>query len=319
MRHRYSILVGALALAMLAAGSALHAPRRYRASAVVLPEGNDASLSSMALAASQFGVRLPATGGAWTPAVYYTMLRHRAFYAELAADSLSVPEEGGRRRALVDLFEVDGDRADVRIAKMQRELTLLVGARELKEAGGIEVSVETPWPSVSLALGSAVVARLEHAALEARQSRATAERHFIEQRVDEARTRLREAEARLRRFEESNRVIITPTLQLERGRLQRDVSMQQQLHTTLLQSQEDLRLRESRDTPTLTVLAPPRLPVLPESRRVVLKTIVGFMGGALLTLLLLVAREWTRQMRRRALSEGGDLLEAVVRPRHRTA
>jgi len=87
-------------------------------------------------------------------------------------------------------------------------------------------------------------------------------------------------------FLQRNRVATSPDLVFDRERLQREITLRQQTYTTLLQSQEEARIREVRDTPVITVLEQPALPALPESRHVAANAAMGAVVGFLLAILL---------------------------------
>jgi uncharacterized protein involved in exopolysaccharide biosynthesis len=311
LRGRRWLLVGGLVGGALGIGVGLSTTRQYRTTATILPEGSDANMSGLAAAASQFGLRVPSGGSAWTPAVYNRMLQTIAFYRSIADDTLSVGEGSGARMALVDLLKIEGATPQIRLEKAQRRLATLVTARELKAVGSVEIAVSTEWPRVSLALANSIVEQLETMALSTRQGQASAERRFIDTRVAEALRGMRDAEQRLVAFNERNRIATAPSLMLSRERLQRDLSIRTQVYTTLLQSQEELRVREARDTPMLTVLERPALAVLPESRRTALKGAIGGMAGGLVTLLWLLARALLTRAREEAREEGSEFFDLV--------
>jgi len=318
LKGRRWLLLGGLLGGALGIAVGLTTTRQYRTTATLLPEGSEANMSGLAAAASQFGLRMPSGGSAWTPAVYHRMLQTVAFYRSIAHDSITVTERGGASIALIDLLKIEGATPQIRHEKAQRRLVLLVAARELKTVGSVEVAVSTEWPSVSLALANTIVAQLETMALSTRQGQASAERRFIDTRVTEALRGMRDTEQRLVVFNERNRIATAPGLVLSRERLQRDLSIRSQVYTTLLQSQEELRVREARDTPMLTVLERPALPVLPESRRTALKGAIGGMTGGLVILLWLLTRALltrTRNDAREESSEFFDLVDTLTRRR----
>jgi uncharacterized protein involved in exopolysaccharide biosynthesis len=98
----------------------------------------------------------------------------------------------------------------------------------------------------------------------------------------EARERLVAAEGRLETFLTANRQLASPQLVVERDRVQRDVVMQQQVVTTLMQSREEARLREVRDTPVILVLESPRVPIERDPRHTVVRAALGAIGALLL-------------------------------------
>ncbi|MGH7701841.1 MAG: GNVR domain-containing protein, partial [Gemmatimonadales bacterium] len=117
---------------------------------------------------------------------------------------------------------------------------------------------------------------------------------------EQVRADLREAEDRLQEFLQRNREFRnSPQLAFEYDRLQREVTMRQQVYTTLAQGYEQARIDEVRNTPLISIVEQPDLPVKPKSRRLILKTLLGLTLGGLLGLFLalwldLVARDRVR-------------------------
>ncbi len=80
-------------------------------------------------------------------------------------------------------------------------------------------------------------------------------REFIQERIQDVKLELETAEEHLKTFREKNRSIIeSPQLQLEIGRLTRDVELQNQLFITFQEQLELAKIKELDETPTLTVL-----------------------------------------------------------------
>ena len=73
----------------------------------------------------------------------------------------------------------------------------------------------------------------------------------------------------------------SPDLTFQRDRLQRDVTLKQQVFTSLTQSYEEVRIREVRDTPVITVIETPSVPTLPEPRGRLVRVLFGLIFGAL--------------------------------------
>jgi uncharacterized protein involved in exopolysaccharide biosynthesis len=265
--------------------------RTFASSATFIPQDADAGLSGLALAASQFNVKLPAMGGAWGPAVYVELLQSPVLLEPIATDTLTVPELGNQRITLIDLLKVRGASRAERLERAEIALRNLITARELRSLNAVELTVRTHWPSVSATIARQLVDGVNKFNVSSRRTQASAEREFIEQRVEVAAAALRAAEDRLATFLQQNRVTGSPELTLERDRLQRGVNLQQQLYTTLLQSREEARAREVRDTPVITVLEAPLTPVLPESRRTLLKAVLGMLGFGLLGVLFAVVSD----------------------------
>lgn len=301
--------------------SGLLKEREYVSRATFLPKGSEESVSGLALAASQFGVQLPKGSGEWWPAVYVELLNSRTMLEALARDTFVVAEEDGRRAVLMDLLEVKGASPEERAAKSLVALRDVVGATEDKKLGAVKVSTSTPWPSVSLAVTERLVRAVHDFNIATRRTLASAEREFVDQQSADAERLLRDAEDRLQQFLLRNRASDTPELTFQKGRLEREVSMRQQVFTSLVQNREQARLRELRNTPVITMIEAPRLPVLPEKRGAGVRAVVGAIAGMMFGMLwLLGIREVGAA---RATGKGGwdelsaQLTEALPRVMHR--
>jgi uncharacterized protein involved in exopolysaccharide biosynthesis len=291
LRRRRMIVSLGMAAAILAVIIGLSSTRLYVSSVTIVPQSSEGgSPSGLALAASQLGIRVPGSGGTWGPPVYVELLRSWDLLEPLARDTFAVTEEGGRRIVLMDLLEAKGPTPERRIDVTVRKLRLMITATEVKTLGAVRVSVSTRWPSVSLTLAERLVSAVNRFNLETRRSQASAERQFVEQRAAEAERSLREAEDRLQAFLQRNRSLGSPELTFHRDRLQREIALRQQAYMGLVGSREEARIREVRDTPTITVLQAPRMPLRAESRRLATRGIMGgFAGGVLGVLIALLA------------------------------
>src|SRR5207245_3853543 len=145
---------------------------------------------------------------------------------------------------------------------------------------------------VSLGIADRLLAGLNQFNLSARQSQAAAERRFVEGRLEEARASLRAAEDALQRFLQANRQIAnSPQLTFQRDRLDRDVTLQQQLVTGLVQQYEDARIREVRDTPVITVIERPAIAVRPDPLRRVMTVGAGLFVSLFLVISWVLIRD----------------------------
>ncbi|CAN5788395.1 Wzz/FepE/Etk N-terminal domain-containing protein [soil metagenome] len=262
--------------------------RVYRSTAVFMPQASGGALpSGLLAAASQFGVRVPSPGGSWGAPVYVELLKSNALLEPLARDTVIVAEEGGRTSAVMDLLKVRGATPAEKLDRAVLRMQTVVGVSEDLQLGAVKLAVSTPWPSVSLELAKRAVAGVNRFNLTARKSEAAAERQFADVQASEARDSLRAAENRLEDFQERNRRTNgSDRLGLELDRLRRDVTLRQQVYTALVQSRDEARLREVRDTPVITILQEPRLPVLGESRKTVQKAMLGGIVGAMIAILI---------------------------------
>jgi uncharacterized protein involved in exopolysaccharide biosynthesis len=290
IRRRRTILVAALVGGILGLASSFISPRKYVSTSVFIPQGADAGASSgLALAASQLGIRVPATGGVWGPPVYVELIRTRALLEPIALDTIEVAELGRKRVPVADLFGVEAPDPARRAALAVNALRANIAANEVKPLGAVKVSVTTRWPTASLALAERLVRAINQFNLETRKSQATAERQFVDAQAAVAERALREAEDRLQAFLQQNRTFGgSPALAFTHNRLEREVSLRQQEYSSLLVNREEARIREVRDTPVITVIEPPRLPLTAESRRSAQRTVLGAVCGIMLAVVLVL-------------------------------
>jgi uncharacterized protein involved in exopolysaccharide biosynthesis len=301
LRHRYRIVGVALLFGVLGALVAILGGRTYLASASFVPQSANAQQGRLASLAGQFGVSVPLGDGAGeSPAFYAELLRSREILRPIAMErwQFTGPGRGlaaGERRAgtLPALLDLEGDGpelATVKAMEWLREKAIQVETG--RETGVVTVRVETPWAGLSHAIAEQLVALVNQFNLETRQSQAAAERQFIEERLAEAQDSLLSAEGRLETFLQGNRQFEnSPELRFQHDRLQRQVARNQQMVTSLDQAYEEARVSEVRNTPVITLVESPELPLEPEPRGLVLKTVLGLLLGGMLGLFLAFGRE----------------------------
>ena len=73
--------------------------------------------------------------------------------------------------------------------------------------------------------------------------------------------------------------------------------MRQEVVTSLTQSYEQARIEEVRNTPVITVLEPPELPVIPDQRGLLRSAILGLLLGGLVGVLAALGREFLARSR----------------------
>jgi len=307
-----------LALGFLGAGAGLAAAllssRVYAASATIIPEepANEFP-SGLSLAAGQLGIKLPSGGGnGWGPPVYAELLKSRALLQPIAGDTLNVTEIG-RRAAIMDLLRVKPASPALRLERTVRALRKKVVVGEDKKLGAVKLTVITKWPSVSYAVANSLVAGLNQFNLESRKTQAGAERRFVETQALDAQRALREAENRLQEFQKNNRggVSSSPELALEKDRLAREVLLRQQNYTSLSQSREEAKISEVRNTPVITLIEQPQIPVLPEPRHSVTKALLGGIAGGLLGVVIAFLAYGVSAARTAPTAESREFFELV--------
>ncbi|HET9948753.1 MAG TPA: Wzz/FepE/Etk N-terminal domain-containing protein [Longimicrobiales bacterium] len=285
LRRRGTIVLTAvLAIAAAVAYTLLREPT-YTTQASFRPHGTESSSSQLTALASQFGVNVSGSVEEASPAFYAELLRSREILARIAGKTFQL--EGGAPTELAELLEIDEEEPALRLRDTIEKLRESVLSVETgRETGVVTLEVTTKWPELSRDIAERLLDEIARFNLSTRQSQAAAERAFIEERVDSARDALLEAEAAMQAFLQANRRIDdSPDLLFQRDRLERDISLRQQVYTRLVQAFEEARIAEVRDTPVITLLQPPFLPP-PDDRRlllvIALATVLGGMAGVVL-------------------------------------
>ncbi|HXG45164.1 MAG TPA: hypothetical protein VNJ71_10450 [Gemmatimonadales bacterium] len=320
LEHRRLIASLPLLLASLVGMVGLLLPRTYTSRATFVPQSEGSALSRVAGLAAQFGFVLPAGEGEPSADFYAELLKSEGFL-RLVIDTPVTVRHNGREVSinLRDFFGRGEQDTLVRRARAIEELGKRVRVSTGIKTGVVEVGVRTRDAGLSAVIAARLLEELNRFNLQTRQSRAREERRFLEGRLAEARDSLRAAEDRLQAFLQRNREFKgSPQLGFEHDRLQRAVTERQEVVTTLAQAFERSRIDEVRNTPVITVLQAPELPVRPDRRWLAAKVLVAGVAGLLLATLLVVwqARlashvqsapdEWAR-VRSLVLALRGDL------------
>ncbi|MDH3285397.1 MAG: Wzz/FepE/Etk N-terminal domain-containing protein, partial [Acidobacteriota bacterium] len=277
LRRRGTIVLTTLLTVAAAVAFTLLRADTFTTQASFRPQGSDASASELMALASQFGVRIPG-GGAneeVSPAFYADLLASREILYRVASRDFDV--EGVGTASLADLFEIEKETEALRLEEAIEELRDdVVSIQTGRETGIVTVQVRTEWPDLSQEIARRLLDEIARFNLHTRQSQAAAERVFIQERVDSARTALLTAESAMQSFLQANRQWQnSPDLTFQHDRLERDISLRQQVYTTLVQSFEQARISEVRDTPVITVLQAPFFPPGPDDARILLVVALG--------------------------------------------
>lgn len=314
--RRRRLLIGLpLAVALSAiAFSLLLLPRRYTVESRFIPESTGPQTSRLAGLAAQFGVDI---GGAETGEsidFYAELLESHDLLRSVVLTDFRFADEGGDSVSgnLVSLLEANGDTDDERVRDAVERLEELVVARPDPNAKMVTLRTSAPWPGLSVEVNRRLLDLLSEFNLERRQSKAGAEREFLQSRVNEAERDLRAAEAVLERFlSENRRYDESPQLTFQHGRLQREVDLRQQIHTSLAQGFEQARVDEVRNTPVITVIDQPRHPAKKTAPNVVVNAILGAILGVLIALGIVIGEEVLSSARRRNPDEFARLRQSL--------
>jgi len=296
VRRRITIAVVTVATFAAAVAYAFMRDPTYTTETSFRPQGSEASASQLMALASQFGVNVPGLGSneEASPAFYAQLLTSREILARLATSEYVV--EGIGAASLDELLEIEAPDPGIRLRRTIEALrNRVLTVASAPQTGIVTVRAQTHWPDLSLEIARRLLDEIAKFNLDTRQSQAAAERAFIEERVDSARDALIDAESAMQAFLQANRQWEnSPDLTFQHDRLDRDISLRQQVYTTLVQSFEQARIAEVRDTPVITVLQAPYTPAR-DSRRIAVIGAVGLVLGVMSGLVLAFVVEAVRR------------------------
>lgn len=175
--------------------------------------------------------------------------------------------------------------------EMTKILTDNVRISGSPRTGNLWIFVDAPYPELAQQVAGNFVRQLDGYSRMRRHAQAAAEREFIQERMTEARADLRAAEEQIVQFHLINHDFSSPVLSMANSRLQRDVTMKQQLYTSLLQSYDRARTAEARNLPVLTLFESPERPLMPERSSAASMPLLGAISGLLIAIVLAFIRE----------------------------
>jgi uncharacterized protein involved in exopolysaccharide biosynthesis len=278
LRYRALIVVLAILSGFYAWYQNYTSPVFWTTSASFMPQGARGQ-SQLSGIAQQFG--LGGGDAGQSSAFYMDLVESRSLLAAVANHEYTMRTDSGVLTGTIDkIYGIRTTNPAVRKARMVDAVKGQVEKNANPRTGVITVKVHSRTPEMAVQIARNILDEVNRFNLNRRQAQAGAERSFVEKRLGEAQMELRQAEENLQSFLTENREFkSSPSLQLEFDRLNRTVSMRQQLYNGLAQSYEQAKIEEVRDLPVITVVEPPETPISPDAHGGARKTLIGIAIG----------------------------------------
>jgi uncharacterized protein involved in exopolysaccharide biosynthesis len=291
LARRQLIVVTSLALTLVVVAFTLLQRRTYTSTASFVPETGESQVGQLAALAAQFGFQLPLSDAAESPEFYVRLLRSREILRGTVETpygaSAEVVSEEDPTGTLIDIWEVKGDTYGERLEEATEELLERMETGAARQTGIVEFSIEEHSALLARDIADRMLTLVNDFDLRSRQSQAAEQRRFVGERLGAVSAQLTVAEDSLEDFLKQNRRYErSPDLTFEYERLQRRVTLQQQVVTSLAQAYEQAKIDEVKNTPVITVVETPVVPARPDRRRLLGKTLGGLIVGGILGVIL---------------------------------
>ena len=253
-------------------------------STILLPKSN-AGLGGLAGLASQFGVNVPNGSSAdlSSPSLFPELMKSRTF-AERILDKPLYSSEFNKKLSLLAIFTYRDEWPELgQDTLIQKAMGVLQGMISFKSEGSFSIlTVKAGDPYFARDLNKVVLDELQSLNRYFKSQHLEEKTAYIKNRIEFVGNDLKESEQTLKIFREQNRQISSPSLQLEQGRLARDVEIQKGIYLTLKQQFELAKIEEVQEASIVQVLDKPQVPLGPDNKNLKLSVLLaGFLGVGL--------------------------------------
>ena len=281
---------------LVAAAISLLSSFSYTAVTTFVPEsqaGRSVAGGSLAGIASQFGLTLPIASEN-SPQFFAQILSSRTIQSELLETRFldRRSQTPGDSASLIQILGSHG------IEQALHDLNALSRIDVDPRTSIVSVSVTTHWPELSADVANRWIDLLNRFNSDTRRLNASELRKFLEGRLVQSEAELHAAEGEVRAFLERNRISAAPALQVERERLERRVTIKQEVYVTQLRQLEDARVAEVNNVAMITVVdraVPPQVRSGPRRTR---NTFVGVLLGLMMGLVVSLILEYRDRLQR---------------------
>jgi len=248
---------------------------------VLLPSAGGGNLGGLAGLASQFGVNVPtgAQADLSSPTLFPELLRSRTF-GEKILDKKFYTKKYGKELSLLTILTHGNDPPEV-----GRDTLVTSALKSLEEILEFDqdpsstfsvIKITASEPIFAKELAEVTLAELETLNRFYKSQTVNEKTSFISNRIASVENDLESSETSLKEFNERNRQISSPALQLEQERLARNVEIQKGIYLTLKQQLELAKIEEVQETSVVQILDTPQIALEPSN--INLKLSVLFAG-----------------------------------------
>lgn len=272
-------------------------PQYISSAKILLPENKQSNLGGLAGLANQFGVEIPSNSQAdlSSPLLIPELIRSRTF-AERILSKKFYTEKFNKELTLLSILthglEAPSFKKDTLITKAMNPLSEILTFNQDPLKAISVLQVKTFEPLFSKDLSEIVLQELESLNNQFKTKTINDKISFISSRISSVEIALEKSELDLKKFNEQNRQISSPSLQLLLDRLTREVEIQKGIYLTLKQQLELAKIEEVQLTPVLQILDYPKIPLGPSNKNIKRSMSIAIFVGAIFGVLLGLIRSF---------------------------
>ena len=223
------------------------------------------------------------------------MLTSRRFAENIIFKSFDSDLSDGKT-PLINLLTNNKDanetRAPIQIAVAVSTLNEWISLEQDPYSNFSFIKIRSPEPKLSKDLADVVLFELEQLNRFFKSQNVFEKTKFIEERIKTVEKDLATSELKLKNFNEKNRQVSSPALELELDRIKREVEIQKSIYLTLKQQLELAKIEEIQETSIVQILDEPQIPLSPANKNVKMGVGISLIFGLSLGLLMSFLRSF---------------------------
>ena len=264
---------------------------------IVLPDSQNQSLGRFAGLASQFGVDIPVGQSAdlSSPTLLPELIKSRTFFENIMNVKFYTKKHQ-KELSLIEILignQLAKPYTNEDISKASNIfVNQLVNFDENPTSQVNIVTVKTFEPELAKNLADLILIQLESLNKFYKSQTVREKTKFIEERIASVKVELESSEKRLKDFNESNRQVSTPSLQLIFDRLEREVEVQKGIFLTLKQQLELAKIEGVQEASIVQILDNPQLPFSPVNKNLVSTIALSIVLGLFIGIIIAFMRSY---------------------------
>ncbi len=270
LRHRWLIVAIAGTITSGAIVMTLLATSVYTSTAKFLPSQSPAMSSRMG-AIIEGGASSLGRSDDPTTDYYVALVQSPSFLQTVVMRPFK--DADGTDRPLVDIYKIEGGSESDRARKAAERLGKSVSVSAARATGGpqmpriITLECRAGSPTLAADICAGIIEEIKIHNNEVRGSKVRQNREFVEAQLETAKKELDSATEAFATFTARNRKIVSPALEADKDRLERQVRVKEDVYNTLSRQLVLARIEEQETRTTLEMIESPQPPLMRSAPR----------------------------------------------------